>query len=73
MRDVVERFISFINVQYSNNELNQIYDRLKKHSKNEANIFNGDSYKDDVLLADLSKAFLLHEKLNNCFVEDLAR
>ncbi|WP_264553773.1 sulfotransferase [Flavobacterium sp. N2038] len=73
MRDVVERFISFINVEYSNNELNQIYDRLKKHSKNEANIFNGDSYKDDVLLADLSKAFLLHEKLNNCFVEDLAR
>jgi hypothetical protein len=73
MRDVVEKFISFINVQYSNNELDQIYDRLKKHSKNEMNIFNGDSYKDDVLVADLNKAFLLHEKLNNCFIEDLAR
>ncbi|MBS7254371.1 sulfotransferase family protein [Flavobacterium branchiicola] len=71
MRNVMERFISFIAVQYSNNELDQIYDRLKKHSKNGTNVFTGDSYKDDVLAVDLEKVIELHEKLNACFTEDL--
>ncbi|MCR4032234.1 MULTISPECIES: sulfotransferase family protein [Flavobacterium] len=72
MKNVIERFITFININYSENEINAMLERLKKHSKNESSVFNGDSYKDDVLSANLSQLNVLHEKLNANFIEDLA-
>lgn len=73
MKNVIERFIYFIDVDFSENEINLMLERLKKHSKNENVAFVGDSYKDDVLSANLSEVNLLHEKLNANFIEDLAR
>ena len=72
MKNVIERFITFININYSENEINAMLERLKKHSKNGSSVFNGDSYKDDVLSANLSQLNVLHEKLNANFIEDLA-
>ncbi|WP_286968092.1 sulfotransferase family protein [Flavobacterium sp. UBA4854] len=72
MKNVIERFVTFINVDYSENELNVMLERLKRHSKNESAVFNGDSYKDDVLSANLSQLNVLHEKLNANLIEDLA-
>lgn len=73
MKNVIERFISFIDVDFSESEKNLMLERLKKHSKNENAAFVGDSYKDDVLSVDLNEVSLLHEKLNANFIEDLAR
>lgn len=73
MKNVIERFISFIAVDFSESELNVMLERLKNHSKNENNVFAGDSYQDDILSANLDEVNLLHEKLNANFVEDLAR
>jgi len=73
MKNVVERFIAFINVKFSEIELNGMLERLKKHSKNENTVFIGDSYKDDILSINLNEVNLLHEKLNANFIEDLAR
>jgi len=73
MKNVIERFVSFIDVDFSENEINLMLERLKKHSKNENAVFTGDSYKDDVLSVSLSEVNLLHEKLNANFIEDLAR
>jgi len=72
MKNVIERFITFININYSENEINAMLERLKKHSKNESNVFTGDSYKDDILSVNLSQLKVLHEKLNANFIEDLA-
>lgn len=72
MKNVIERFIAFINVDFSENELNAMLERLKKHSKNENAVFTGDSYKDDVLSVNLVQLNALHEKLNANFMEDLA-
>lgn len=73
MKNVIERFISFIDVDFSENEINLMLERLKKHSKNESVVFAGDSYKDDILSINLDEVNLLHEKLNANFIEDLAR
>lgn len=73
MKNVIERFISFIDVDFSESEINLMLERLKKHSKNENAAFVGDSYKDEVLSVDLNEVNLLHEKLNANFIEDLAR
>ncbi|MDQ6531520.1 sulfotransferase family protein [Flavobacterium sp. LHD-85] len=73
MKNVIERFISFIDVDFSENEINLMLERLKKHSKNENAAFVGDSYKDDVLSVNLDEVNVLHEKLNANFIEDLAR
>ncbi|MBO9584173.1 MAG: sulfotransferase family protein [Flavobacterium sp.] len=71
MKDVIEQFIAFINVNFLENELNAMLERLKKHSKNESAVFTGDSYKEDVLSVDLNQLYLLHEKLNANFRKDL--
>lgn len=73
MKNVIERFISFIAVDFSESELNVMLERLKKHSKNENNVFEGDSYQDDILVANLDEVNLLHEKLNANFIGDLVR
>ncbi|KAF2342364.1 sulfotransferase family protein [Flavobacterium tistrianum] len=71
MKNVIERFISFIDADFSESELNIMLERLKKHSKNENAVFIGDSYKDDVLSVDLNEVNLLYEKLNANFRKDL--
>jgi hypothetical protein len=73
MKNVVEKFISFINVNYPDAERDKMYERLKKHSKDESAVFEGDSFKEDALQIDFSKVNVLHEKLNNILVAQLAR
>lgn len=69
MKNVIEKFISFINVDYNSDELEKMYERLNKHSKNENAVFKGDSFKEESLQIDFTKVSLLHEKLNNALVE----
>ena len=42
-----------------------MFERLKKHSKNENTVFKGDFYTDDTLAIDFTRLNVLHEKLNN--------
>lgn len=63
MRNVLGKFISFVKIGYSVDELEKMYERLKKHSKNENAVFEGDSFKKDALHIDFTKVDLLHEKL----------
>ncbi|WP_202701136.1 sulfotransferase family protein [Flavobacterium sp. UGB4466] len=70
MRSVIEKYISFINIDYSANELEKMYERLNRHSKNENATFEGDSFKEEALEIDLTLVNNLHEKLENIFVED---
>lgn len=69
MKNVIEKFVSFINVDYHNDELEKMYERLNKHSKNENAVFKGDSFKEESLQIDFTKVCLLHEKLNNALIE----
>ena len=69
MKQVVEKFISFINVNYTYAELDKMFERLNAHSKNENEVFNGDSFKEEELEINFTKLNLLHEKLNNTFLE----
>ena len=69
MKNVVETFISFMNVDYANNELDKMYERLEKHSKNENTVFKGDSFKEEELQVDFTEVNLLHEKLTTSFIE----
>ena len=68
MKIVLKKFISFINVDYADNELNKMYDRLEKHSKNESTVFKGDSFKEEELQVDFAEVNLLHEKLTTSFI-----
>ena len=69
MKNVVQKFISFIAINYTRNELDKMYDRLERHSKNEKAVFKGDSFKEEALQINLQKVNILHEKLNNDLVE----
>ncbi|MBF4518081.1 sulfotransferase family protein [Flavobacterium sp. ANB] len=69
MKQVVEQFLTFINANYSNNELDKMYDRLQKHSKNENADFTGDAFKEESLQIDFETLTILHDKLNNKFLE----
>lgn len=71
MKNVITNFISFINVEYDANELEKMFERLKKHSKNENVVFEGDSFKNEALQIDFTQVNLLHEKLNNVKLEYL--
>ncbi|WP_125723391.1 sulfotransferase family protein [Flavobacterium ustbae] len=73
MKKVIEHFVSFSNLKYYPDVLNKMFERLQKHSKNENNVFIGDSYENDTLIIDLTKANLLHQKLNKKVSEQLAR
>lgn len=65
MKSVLERFISFVKIDYSNDEVIQMFERLKKHSKNVNTVFKGDFFTDQALVADLTQLKILHEKLNS--------
>ncbi|MBS7233296.1 sulfotransferase family protein [Flavobacterium psychroterrae] len=69
MKKVIEKFISFINVNYHHDELEKMYERLNKHSKNENAVFKGDFFKEESLQIDFTQVSLLHEKLNNALIE----
>jgi hypothetical protein len=69
MKNVVEKFISFIDSDYSEEELNKMYERLNKHSKNENVDFKGDSFKKEILETDFTQVNSLHEKLVNTLIE----
>jgi hypothetical protein len=69
MKLVLEEFISFAKIYCSIDEINQMFERLKKHSKNGNTVFKGDFYLDDTLAIDFTKLNILHEKLNINSVE----
>ncbi|WP_337967019.1 sulfotransferase family protein [uncultured Flavobacterium sp.] len=71
MRNVIEKFVSFINVDYSVEELEKMYERLKKHSKNEDAVFEGDSFKEEALEIDFTGVNKSYEKLGNTLIEQL--
>lgn len=71
MANVVSHFLSFINVKYADAEIEKMFERLHKHSKDESVVFVGDSYKNDTLLLNLTNANILHEKLNKSFSQQL--
>lgn len=71
MRHALEKLMSFINIHYSNDELEKIFERLITHSKNKNVVFEGDSFKEEALQVDFSKLNTLHEKLNNTLLEHL--
>ena len=69
MKNVVQKFISFINLDYADNELDKMYERLNKHSKNESAVFKGDSFKEETLQIDFMKLDSLYEKMNYNFIK----
>ncbi|WP_291285560.1 sulfotransferase family protein [Flavobacterium sp.] len=72
MKSVIEKFISFMAVDYSADELEGMYGRLQTHSKNEKAVFTGDSFNEEVLEIDLTEVNSLHERLGNMLLEDAA-
>ncbi|RXM46764.1 sulfotransferase family protein [Flavobacterium sp. YO64] len=71
MKNALEKLISFINIDYSHDELEKMWSRLKQHSKNKDVAFEGDLFKEEELSIDFSKLDFLHEKLNNTLLEHL--
>lgn len=69
MQKVVEKFVTFIKANYSEIELDKMYQRLQKHSKNEKTVFAGDVYKEEALQIDFERLNVLHEKLSNNFIQ----
>ncbi|MEP6929748.1 MAG: sulfotransferase family protein [Flavobacterium sp.] len=63
MRDILEKVIDIIDGDYYIEEIDQMYERLKKHSKNETNVFNGDSFLSENIEIDITKVNQLYEKL----------
>ncbi len=65
MKLVLEKFISFAKIYCSIDEINQMFERLKKHSKNQNAVFKGDFFSDEVLAIDLTQLKILYKKLSN--------
>lgn len=65
MRDILEKVIDMIDGDYYIEEIDQMHERLKKHSKNETNAFNGDSFLSENLAIDLTRVNHLYEKLES--------
>ncbi|MFD2940504.1 sulfotransferase family protein [Flavobacterium notoginsengisoli] len=71
MKGVIEKFISFVKINYSETECDKMFERLKRHSKDESAVFTGDSFKEEALNVDFLKLNRLHEKLNNMFLDSV--
>jgi hypothetical protein len=69
MENVIEKFISFIHVDYSLDERQKMFERLQKHSKDGNVVFKGDSFKEEALEVDFEKVNRLFENLNNILLE----
>jgi hypothetical protein len=65
MRDILEKVIDMIDGDYYIEEIDQMYERLKKHSKNEGNAFKGDSFLSENLAIDFTIVNHLYEKLES--------
>ncbi|MDX6191097.1 sulfotransferase family protein [Flavobacterium sp. Fl-318] len=72
MREILEKVMDIIDVDYYIEEVDQMYERLKKHSKNETNVFNGDSFLGENLAIDMVKVNHLYEKLQEKLTAQLA-
>jgi hypothetical protein len=72
MKSIMERFLSFIDADFFIEEIDQMCERLNRHSKNGNVVFKGDSFVDDVLTIDLVKANALYEKLDNSIADYMA-
>lgn len=72
MRDILEKVIDMIDGDYYIEEIDQMYERLKKHSKNEGNTFKGDSFLSENLAMDLTRVNHLYEKLESKLSGELA-
>lgn len=71
MKSVLERFLSFIDADYFVEEVDQMCERLTKHSKNGDVAFKGDSFVNEILAIDLTKGNSLYEKLNSSIAKSL--
>jgi hypothetical protein len=71
MKSILERFLSFIDADYFVEEVDQMCERLTRHSKKGDVTFKGDSFTDDVLVIDLTKGNSLYEKLNSSMAKSL--
>ncbi|MDN3674230.1 sulfotransferase family protein [Flavobacterium branchiarum] len=71
MKSVLERFLSFIDADYFVEEVDQMCERLTRHSKNGDVAFKGDSFVNEILAIDLTKGNSLYEKLNNSIAKSL--
>ncbi|WP_166925456.1 sulfotransferase family protein [Flavobacterium poyangense] len=64
MRDILEKVMDIIDADYYIEEVDQMYERLKKHSKNKTSTFTGDSFVSENLMIDIAKVNRLYEKLD---------
>lgn len=71
MKSVLERFLSFIDADYFVEEVDQMCERLTRHSKDGDVVFKGDSFANDILEIDLTKANALYGKLDSSITEYL--
>lgn len=69
MKSIMERFLSFIDADFFIEEIDQMCERLNRHSKNGNVDFKGDSYANDTLAIDFSKVNVLYEKLDESLLE----
>jgi adenylyl-sulfate kinase len=72
MKSILERFLIIINADYYIEEVDQMYERLKKHSKNEKNVFTGDVYITEDLPIDVEKVNYLYKTLEEKITGQLA-
>lgn len=71
MRFILERFLAIMDADFYIEEVDQMNERLKKHSKNKKNTFKGDSFVEDLAI-DVSKVNRLYEKLEEKLIGQLA-
>jgi adenylyl-sulfate kinase len=72
MKSILEKFLATINADYYIEEVDQMYERLKKHSKNEKTIFTGDVYANENLPIDVEKVTYLYKILDGKVIGQLA-
>ncbi|MEN2400647.1 sulfotransferase family protein [Flavobacterium sp. MC2016-06] len=72
MRFILEKFIAAIDADYYIEEVDQMYERLKKHSKNSKNDFTGDSFINENVTIDIAKVNNLYQKFDEKLIGQLA-
>jgi hypothetical protein len=72
MKSILERFLAIMDADFYIEEVDQMNERLKKHSKNKKNTFKGDSFVEEDLAIDVSKVNRLYEKLDEKLIGQLA-
>ena len=72
MKTILDRFLTIINADYYIEEVDQMYERLKKHSKNEKSAFTGDVFINEKLPIDVEKVNYLYKRLDEKITGQLA-